>query len=191
MAKVPPNKRRRSWLLACWPGLLLGCDDASVKGNLALSARPSGGAELRVDDVCDPECAGSDKVDLHISYRSTGSVQQHKVELVQYRVDYALTGVAGAVPFYGGRSSFEVAPGEDKVQSLVVVGSVQRDFVRSAVGGAAVTGTATLTLAGYDHDNHQIFLDTSFVVRFGDETLGGAATGSRADGDAGGGDATK
>lgn len=193
------RSKHRRWL-TWWPLLLLlACDEDSVDANLSLTADANGGTLLRVDDVCAPECAGDLMINSHLSYHSTGSVQLVKVEIVQYRVDYALPGAASDVPFYGGKTSFEIMPGETKVQSLVAVGSAQRDFVRRATGGAPVGGTGKLTLAGYDEDNHQVFIETGFEVRFSNETGTGApmqlpadaGSGDGGGGDAGGGDAAK
>lgn len=171
----------RWWVVGVLPVLLLACDDPTVGDQLTVTARPNGGS-LQVDDRCNPACAGADSVDVQIAYAKGTTPQQGNVQLLQYRVDYTLTGVRGDVPFYAGQTSFDLPPGGNQTQTVRAVGSAQRDFVRQAAGDAVVTGTAKLTLAGYDYDNRQVTIDAVFEVSFGRASGAGAA-------DAGGSDA--
>jgi hypothetical protein len=164
-----------------------GCDGASLGDDLTLTPLPQGSGPLLVDHICNPQCGGSDKVDLRLQYRETVAVQQGRLEFRQYRVDFVLPGVAGNVPFFAAPSRFDVNPGDNKVQPLTVVGQAQREFVRQAVGDVAVLGTAYLTLAGYDAEKRQIYSQTSFPVRFGDERAATSTNKPVVDG--GGGDA--
>jgi hypothetical protein len=151
--------------LACVPALLLaGCNDDAVDGDL--TATTSAGGELVIDDVCTPSCVGNDSLEVQVAYASSKIPQQGDVQLVQYRVDFTLPGLSGTVPFYAGQTSFALSPGKSQSESLLVAGTTQRQFVQLAAGGRAVSGTAKLTLAGYDFDNRQVFVSTTFAVTF-------------------------
>jgi hypothetical protein len=152
-------------LLALSPVVLAaGCDD-TVDGDL--SATTSAGGELVIDDVCSPSCGGSDSLDVQVSYAAEKTPQQGDVQLAEYRVDFTLPGVTGTVPFYAGTTTYALSPGKQATQTLLVVGTTQRQFVQQAIGSQSVAGTAKLTLAGYDFDNRQVFVTTTFAVRFG------------------------
>jgi hypothetical protein len=141
----------------------MGCSDDPVGGDLTVTATPG---ELTVDDVCIPSCAGGDSVTVNVAYAAAKTAQQGSVQLSQYRVDYALPGVSG-VPFFAGPTEYNLEPGKGQSADLLVVGEAQRAFVDQATGGQSLTGTATLELAGYDFDNRQVFVSTTFNVTFG------------------------
>lgn len=153
--------------------LLSASCSVSAAGPLSLTAKLPSGDSLQIDERCVPACAGDEKVEVVVKHTTSGAVQHVDVDLVQYRVDYAVDGVT--VPFYGGKIGLPVAPGQERVMSLVVVGAAQRSAVWQAAASAPVTGSATLTIAGYDGNNEQIFLATTFAVRFGAIAASGAA----------------
>jgi len=110
---------------------------------------------------------GDDTVSGVISYESDTRPEGDTVDFKQYKVDYTLHGIAD-VPYFAGRSDLPLKPGASESFTLQVVGSAQRQFVRKAMKGKPVSGTAKLQFAGYDFDNKQVFIDTEFDISFDD-----------------------
>jgi hypothetical protein len=154
----------RAWLVAVL-GFAFGCGSPSVADDLTLTVDANG--ELNVDTACRPSCGGDDSVSGVISYESDTRPEGDTVDFKQYKVDYTLHGIAD-VPYFAGRSDLPLRPGASESFTLQVVGSAQRQFVRKAMKGKPVSGTAKLQFAGYDFDNKQVFIDTEFDISFDD-----------------------
>ncbi len=79
------------------------------------------------------------------------------IEIAQYRVDYAIPGIEGEVPFFAGYTSQFLNPGATVSFEIVPFGQTQRDLVASTIGpGETVIASATLTLGGYGPANEII-----------------------------------
>ena len=152
----------RALYLAC--SVLLGCSDASGAGRLELSVT---GAEmpLVIPTGCEPAC-DQPVVAVSIRYPSETRPPIESIELLQYRIDYALDPVVGVVPYYADTVAVELKPGETRPLTLVVAGSAQRAAVTRALGAQAAAGQATISFAGYDWENGQVTTSSSFSIRF-------------------------
>jgi len=151
----------RALYLAC--SVLLGCSDASGVGRLELSVT---GAEkpLVIPTGCEPAC-DQPVVAVSIRYPSLHPPIE-SIELLQYRIDYALDPLIGVVPYYAGTVDVELKPGETRPLTLVAAGSAQRAAVTRALGAQAAAGQATISFAGYDWENGQVITSSSFSIRF-------------------------
>ena len=150
-------------------GFAGGCDSDAVEDTLRV--RLDLGQPLTVDTFCEGGCAGADELTVRIEYPDYPAELQPRDEWVdfeQFRIDYALSTLDDEVPFFAGTSSVTVAPGDQASFSVTVAGSPQRAFVYDAIGGELAAGHATLTLAGYDWDNNQVFIERDFDIRFVD-----------------------
>jgi hypothetical protein len=160
----------RAWLLVAFV-CAFGCGSPSVEDDLTVTVDDTAGA-LKIDTNCDSSCGGDTDVGVVISYDNPNNTRTSKetVELEQYRVDYSLIGLHN-VPFFAADISgnhIALSPGASENITVPVVGQAQRDFVRKAAGGKAISGTATLKFAGYDFNNKQLFIDTDFNVSLDD-----------------------
>ena len=88
-----------------------------------------------------------------------------EVVLEQFRVDYALEGVDD-VPYLAGVLEQHVRPDDDASFTVLLAGSAQREHVGSESPDDDVEGRATLTLAGYDSDDEQVFVEQEIAIRF-------------------------
>lgn len=98
---------------------------------------------------------------------------EDEVVLEQYRVDYDLEALDDAPPFLAGVLEQHVRPDDDASFVINVAGSAQREHVREQSEGDDVEGRATLTLAGYDSDDQQVFVEQTIAIRF-EHRSGGA-----------------
>jgi hypothetical protein len=160
-----------------------GCGAPSVEDDLTLTVDDAA-SELGIDTTCESSCADDGNVHAVIKYDNANMTRPAKdtVELDQYRVDYALRGVGNVQYFAAETGPVPIEPGGQQMLSLRIVGQAQRDAVRKAADGKPVSGTAKLQFAGYDFNNKQIFLETTFNVRFedlvrADENLDAGAAG--------------
>lgn len=88
------------------------------------------------------------------------------LQLLQYRIDYDLTGSSQKLPYYAEPLSVVIKPGETKELALPAAGDAQRDRLSTTFAGKSTRAKASLQLAGYDWDNEQIFVKTEFDVQF-------------------------
>lgn len=144
-----------------------GCSSDSAADRLRFNLN-TGGGPVQVDTVCGGVCGGGDQLEVGIGYASEGARGDETIELHQYRVDYHEVRFVGEVPFFAGTLSVAIGPGENRTAVLTVAGTAQRNHIRDAIGGDPVSGTATLTFAGYDWDGEQFTAESVFDIRFAD-----------------------
>ncbi|HHO49487.1 MAG TPA: hypothetical protein ENK18_01125 [Deltaproteobacteria bacterium] len=147
-----------------------GCEAPPTIDLLSLSASNS----AVVDTFCDPGCNDTPThvvlgFDFHPLLPGTATF-----EILQYRIDYQVEELVDewAVPFYASPVTVEALIGEDTMFDLAVGDNTQRDWVLSALGPERVDALATLTVAGYDHQNTLIELSTDFTMFFEDVVQG-------------------
>lgn len=127
---------------------------------LALTGCFSTGDALRltIDDpsevVIDTVCSGcSTQVAATIAYASGApGPADATFDLAQYRVDYTLED-GRPMDFFADAITGSVAEGETLSLSLAAGGRAQREIIFESFGSDPVTGTATVTLEGYDYDD--------------------------------------
>lgn len=143
---------------------LLGCSDISSAGRIELSITDAD-EPLIVSTGCEPAC---DRPVLSVSLRYTSEMHPsaESIELLQYRIDYALDPAVGDVPFYADTVAVELKPGETKTLTLAAAGSAQRAFLTRALGAQAAAGQATINFAGYDWEDRQVITSSTFSIRF-------------------------
>ncbi|MET0343743.1 MAG: hypothetical protein ABW252_22205 [Polyangiales bacterium] len=151
---------RAAFILAC--SAQLGCSDVASAGRLELSITE---AKLVVGTGCEPACDPA-MLSISVRYSSEAHPSIETIELLQYRIDYALDPAIGAVPFYADKVAVELKPGETKTLTLAAAGALQRTFVARALGGRAAAGQATITFAGYDWEDSQVLASSAFGIRF-------------------------
>ncbi len=139
---------------------LLGCD-LTRSEMLALEI----GAEqlpVRVDvsDVCAVGACDDTTVEAALIFNEMGFISDLAwVEMLQYRVDYTLDGLdeADQPPYFAGEFLGDVGVvaglNEEVPFTVPAAGQRQRDHVADGLGDTARSGTAVLTLAGYDDQN--------------------------------------
>lgn len=127
---------------------------------LALTGCFSTGDALRltIDDpsevVIDTVCSGcSTQVAATIAYASGApGPADATFDLAQYRIDYTLED-GRPIDFYADAITGSVAEGETLGINLDAGGRSQREIIFDSFGSDEVTGTATVTLEGYDYDD--------------------------------------
>ena len=140
------------------------CSDPSSAGRLELSLE---NAETAV--VIDTGCAAAcDRVPLGLSvmYPMETFPPQDTIDLLQYKIEYDLGDRVSAVPYFAGTTTLALKPGDTEPLQLTAAGAAQRSAVERAQGGQEITGNATVTVAGYDWDDRQVFVSLRFGVRF-------------------------
>lgn len=131
---------------------------------------------VRVDTVCDNGgCDGLEQLDATLTFDQQAFVSgTAQVEILQYRVDYALNGLTDQPPYYAGRTDVLCDVGASQDFNVRAAGQAQRDWVYARYLGQQVDGHATLTLAGYDELNNQVEVSADFDISFGDFVTTGA-----------------
>lgn len=142
--------------------LLGGCDGRALEDDLRMSI--AGEETAVVVDLSCEACAAEVDVDVYFDPDAYLNPDD-EVVLEQFRVDYELPGVDD-VPYLAGVLEQLVRP-EDQANFVVLVaGSAQREHVRDESPEDDVEGRATLTLAGYDSDDAQVFVEKELAIRF-------------------------
>lgn len=136
-------------------------------------------ADVSVDTLCPSACAGDTPL-LTVSIPEDITIgSSASLELVQYRVDYALPSLSGAgeVPFFAAElGALAVAFAGSTAFALDPAGDQQRDWVYAQVGGEGVEGVATVTIAAYDEQDALVNLSLDFDITFADlETAAASA----------------
>ena len=114
-----------------------------------------------MDTACSATCAG-DAVPVEVTFNESVLVDlTATVQLSEYKVEYKLDGTPAEVPYFAAASLDQsLAVGDTAVFDIRIAGSVQRASLSSLAAGQPMSGTATLTFAGYDwnddlHSAHQ------------------------------------
>jgi hypothetical protein len=168
-------------IVACLALPVLGCDPEPIEDDLRLSLGTDG-EPVTVPIGCESPCDGDARLDVELEYVDDFRTDDETFELVQYRVDYDLPGTDGDVPYFAGDRGLTLAPGDTASFSVKIAGDAQRQFLLQELGEDAygLEGRATLTLAGYDSLNAQVFIEGDFDVRFVDVAADAADVDSSA-----------
>jgi hypothetical protein len=150
-------------------GLPWGCDTTATEDQMVLTFAPYS-TPVTVDVKCENGgCSGEERISAKVAFDPDTYVPEGtRVEFEQYRVEYDLADVEDEVPYFANPLDLVVLPEETTAFYVYAAGQTQRDFVREAVGLETVRGTALLTLAGYDNQDEQVFLEKEFDISFGD-----------------------
>ena len=142
-----------------------GCDATAADERVTVTPTAVGTATT-IQTTCGDACEQDGVLDLDLAYADDYFPQDEVVELLQYRVDYYLDGFDTRVPYFAGRMQLKLEPGAETSVSLPIAGAAQRALVRQNAGKRTIYGTAEITLAGYDWDNKQVYLEFETPVRF-------------------------
>jgi len=160
--RTPHECAQLTFCLALGVLLESGCSSRPLEDDLRMSVTGQGQA-VTVDLSCDA-CAA--EVDVSAYFDPDAYLDPaDEVVLQQFRVDYALDGV-DQVPYLAGVLEQHVRPDDEASFVVSVAGSAQRAHVREASPDDDVEGRATLTLAGYDSDDQQAFVEADIAIRF-------------------------
>jgi len=153
--------------------LALACEPPPTEELLAITFGAGAKAppvELDVDCE-DGGCMGLVELEVQLTFETHEySTIEAMVKIVQYRVDYHV----GApyddleVPYFSGNTSVALAIGDTTSFNIVVAGDTQREFLRPRIGERQAEGRATLTLAGYDHNDELVMPAADFDIFFDD-----------------------
>ena len=127
-----------------------------------------GAAAVDVDTRCENGgCDSLEQVEASVSIDAHGHADA-AIEILQYRVDYDLVGVAEQVPYYASETNLTVSADTAATLTVNAAGERQREWIIARFGFDQLQGTATLTLAGYDQDDNVKQAEAEFAIRFGD-----------------------
>ena len=157
-------RRTGRWLLWCSASWLLACNDPSGTDRLQLQLS-SMASPAEIGTGCAEACERA-VLAVQLSYPDEMYAPRETIELLQYRIDFALGSQLAGMPYFAGPLSLVMAPGQTQELKLTAAGAAQRAYVESVGGQTPLSGQAKLTLAGYDWDDRQVFLSSSFDVRF-------------------------
>lgn len=130
-----------------------------------VSVALSDGTSVELDSSCIGDCI--DEVTLQVTFEEHLAVDlDEQVEFLQYKVDYAIEGVT--ITSFADETSLTVGTASTGFVDFLPASWIQQDEVYEAVGGDPISGTATVTLAGYDWRNENLLVSTSFEVSFED-----------------------
>lgn len=173
---LPPPLLAAPWgsLLA----VLVGCEPVRTADYLQITF----GGPAQVDVACaNGGCETLDTVAVTVTWTEDPLfLADDTIEIAQYRIDYVVPGIE-EIPFYAGYTTQYLTPGATVTFDVPVVGGTQRELLGDAIGaGETVTGSATLTLGGWDHQGEVIGDDVdvaegqaSFQVLFSDFSVNG------------------
>jgi hypothetical protein len=146
--------------LAC---VTAACSDSLSEDRLDVALESSEAILIRFD--CAASCPDPTLM-LTIDYPQASYNPADTLQLLQYRVDYDVTGSKLELPYYAESLSLVIKPGDQKALSLKAAGQAQRDKLRAKLGSSSGSARASLQIAGYDWDNQQVFIHTDFDVQF-------------------------
>jgi len=120
---------------------------------------------VTVDSACTGDCV--DTVTLQVDFAEDIAVDlSSQISIEQYKVEYAFD--AMTVDFFADTTTLTLGSGETSYVDVYPASWEQQDQVYAEVGGDAVTGTATLTAAGYDWNDEVFTVSTQFSLTFED-----------------------
>lgn len=166
-------QRRESLLRIFFPWLFLftaACESAPTADSISLGFGSGGySPPIEVDTVIDEgQSLDLPEIEVEVTYAAPATATTTEVPTVtflQYRVDYDL-GLESEVPFYASVMSVTVEQGSTGTALLRAVGIEQLEWMGDRFAGAPVGGIATLTLAGYDHRDEVVLVETRFDIAF-------------------------
>ena len=155
--------RSRALQVATLACVTAACSDPLSEDRLDVELDDTEAIVVRFD--CSSGCAYP-SLKLGISYPPASYNPEDTLQLLQYRIDYDLTGSTQELPYYAEPMSLVIKPGDQKELMLTAAGPAQRDWLKAKLGASSGSAKASLQLAGYDWDNHQVFLHSDFDVQF-------------------------
>ena len=155
---------------------LAGCGAPSTADWLTLRFVTEGGP-FAIDTLCDNGgCEADSALWASVAYDEAGGVvPDASVELLQYRVDYVVEGLAEPVPYLAGGLAVRVLAGAETSFALVLAAYRQREHLLEHLGQEAVEGRASVTLEGYDAGDLLVRLRAELAITAGDLVTGGGA----------------
>lgn len=157
------------------PTLLVtaACGPSATEDALAITFGSGAGAPpVQVDvDCLNGGCESIEELAGELTYSDEeATAVDAEVEILQYRIDYALAAPHDDVdlPYFAGHVALTVKVGETVGFNVVAAGEKQRQFILARYPDDQLRGTATLTLAGYDQQNEQVFPRADFDIYFDD-----------------------
>ncbi len=151
--------------LSLLPVLLVtatGCD-AAATDLVAISLSDT--SSVQIDSSCSGDCI--DEVTLQVTFEEDIAVDlSSQISIEQYRVDYTLSDVQ--LTYFADTTSLRVTSGQVGYVDIMPASWEQQEEVVDAVGDAYVSGTATLTAAGYDWRDEVFTVSTDFAISFED-----------------------
>lgn len=163
--------RRPGSALIAAAAFALACEPPPTEEQVEIAVS---GDPVLVDVDCDADaCGGTSTVDVEVTFEEHPLISDEaELELLQYRVDYDVPDLAEGeeIPYFASdRINLVVLVGEPASATLDVAGTTQRAWADSRLPNEEVAGTAVVTLAGYDHRNAIVELQSEpFDVRFDD-----------------------
>jgi hypothetical protein len=140
-----------------------GCEGRSLEDDLRMTVTGDA-APVVVDLACDG-CGTWVEVEVYFD-PDAYVAEDDEVVIEQYRIDYELDRVDEQPPFLAGQTEQHVWADDRASFLLSLAGSAQIEHVREHSGGDAVEGRATLTVAGYDDQDEQVFVEKALAIRF-------------------------
>ncbi|MCB9779807.1 MAG: hypothetical protein H6742_14675 [Alphaproteobacteria bacterium] len=163
---------RKLALTACGavPLLIAGTGCAQTTAEM-LEISLVNGTAVTVDMVCDAAGCAGDDVEAEVTFDAGLGVDDGAIVYVyEYRVDYAFANTSDTAPFFADLVEFEVPVEGTTAFTFDAAGTAQRDWVYGWAQNPTEAGTATLTIAGYDHNDDVFEASTEFSVSFQDTT---------------------
>jgi hypothetical protein len=160
--------QRFAWFSAV--ALILACDGAASDAK-HLELAIGDGSEIVVDLGCTQDCA---RAMVHMNYVAPHRPDDAVLEFSQYRIDYAIGGAVGSVPYYAGALDVRIRPGGMVEVELPIAGLRQRVFLSADLAAGEKVGTATITIAGYDVLDEVAIVEADFDIRFSAVDEGGS-----------------
>lgn len=165
------------------PGLLwltlAGCEPPPTSDLVSLEVT---GQPVEFDTFCDGNvCAGNKLASSVLAFDANVLVSETgRFEVQQFRIDYDIPDAD--IPFYAETTWAMVLVGTESPFNFRPAGEAQRDRARNSMTGDKLTGTATISLAGYDHRNEVVETEATFDIVFRD-ILANETTGDDDDDD--------
>jgi len=150
--------------------LLFGCDGApspadSIETDVSQET-------IAVDTYCgNGGCEAVPSATVTLTLDASASLPENDaVHFLQYRVDYALSAVDD-IPYFAGETDIALEGTQTVSVSFPIAGNRQREHIFNAVGGKRISGTAQVTLEGYDEKDQLVDIAFSTTVIFADFTI--------------------
>lgn len=126
------------------------------------------GGTVYIDTVCSTDCTG-DTVSVAATFQESVMVDiDASIQLLQYKVEYVLDGVDTPVTYFADTTDQTISSGQTASFDIRMAAASQRALVSSLAGGQPVSGTATLTFAGYDWKDYVLTVEQQVPVVFDD-----------------------
>ena len=155
--------RSRALQIATLACVTAACSESLSEDRLEVEVDSTEATVVRFE--CAASCTAS-TVTLTINYPLASYNPDDTLQLLQYRIDYDVSGSKLTLPYYAEPMSLVIKPGDDKEVTLTAAGQAQRDRLEAKLGASTGSAKASIQLAGYDWDNQQVFIHADFDVQF-------------------------